>query len=229
VSDRVLIVAIDGPVGVGKSSVARGVSRRLGVPVLDTGAMYRALGLEVVERGVDPEDRAAVEALAAEIDLTLEETADGKIRVLMRGKPVGARIRDPLVTEATSKISIHPGVRRRMVDLQRAWGSRRGAVVEGRDIGTKVFPGTPHKFFLEASAGERARRRMEQWRAAGRTGLDPGEVERQIRDRDLRDRTRPDSPLTVDETYITIETDALSQEQVVEAIVEEIERRRAAD
>ena len=227
-SDGVRIVAIDGPVGAGKSSVARRVAQELSLPLLETGAMYRAVGLEALDSGVDPTDREAVEALAAGLDLRLEAAPAGEIRVLVRGRALDERIRDPRVSEATSICSAHPGVRRRLVDLQRQWSQRHGAVVEGRDIGTRVFPDTPFKFFLEASVEERARRRIEQWRAAGRSDLDRDQIRQEIRDRDLRDRTRRDSPLTVDESYVRILTDSLTEEQVVARIVEEVRRLSAA-
>jgi cytidylate kinase len=147
-----LIVAIDGPSGVGKSTAARRLAARLGVPFLDTGAMYRAIGLKVLESGVDPRDHASVLALSDAAGVSLGRRPDGGFEVLLDGQPVESRIRTPEVSEATSTIAVYPEVRQRMVRLQREAASQFGAVLEGRDIGTRVFPDTPHKFFLDARA-----------------------------------------------------------------------------
>ena len=166
--DLPLIVAIDGPSGVGKSTAARSLARRLGVPFLDTGAMYRAIGLKVLESGADPHDRNMVVALSDAADVRLGRRADGSFEVLLDGEPVELRIRTPEVGEATSAISAYPEVRQRMVRLQREAASHFGAVLEGRDIGTRVFPDTPYKFFLDARSDIRFRRRYEELPAAGR-------------------------------------------------------------
>lgn len=219
-----MIVAIDGTSGVGKSTVARRLAVELQVPFLETGAMYRALGLKVDELGVDPDDREAVERLAADLDLELHLGEDGTVEVLLEGEALGARARQPRISEITSSISAYPGVRRIMVEHQRSFAQSRGAVVEGRDIGTKVFPETPHKFFLQAPLATRVRRRLEQLQASGEAELSEEELTREVAERDRRDSTRAESPLTVDGSYRVIDTGALSVEEVVAAILDEIRR-----
>jgi len=210
-----LIVAIDGPAGVGKSTVSRRLARRLGVPYLDTGAMYRALALEVLESGIDPADRAAVEAVSARARVSLVSAEDGRFDVLLDGEPVEARIRTPEVSDASSKISAYPEVRRRMVALQQETARRLGGVLEGRDIGTRVFPETPHKFFLGARTEVRARRRLDELAAAGRQ-MSYEQVLDDLARRDLRDSTREDSPLTHDDSYTLVDTSDLTIDEIVE-------------
>ncbi len=219
-----LIVAIDGPSGVGKSSTARRLAKQLGVPFLDTGAMYRAIALHVLRRGLDPSDRAAVEALAGETEVGLRRQDDGRFDVLVDGEPVEAFIRTPEVGEAASTIAAHPGVRSRLVALQREAAGHWGGVLDGRDIGTRVFPGTPHKFFLDARIDIRGRRRHDELKAAGRD-LSYAAVLDEIERRDRRDRSREDSPLTCDATYTRVDTSDLSIDQVVERLAKEVRAR----
>jgi cytidylate kinase len=217
-----LIVAIDGPSGVGKSTVARRLAKRLGVPFLDTGAMYRSIALKVLREDVDPTDRTAVEALAAKTDLELERREDGSFEVLLDGESVEPFIRAPEVGEVASTISSHSGVRRRMVALQQEAARHWGGVLEGRDIGTRVFPDTPHKFYLDARMDVRGRRRFEELRVAGREHSYE-EVVDEISRRDHRDKTREDSPLTHDESYILLDTSDLTIEEVVERMARSVE------
>lgn len=219
-----LIVAIDGPSGVGKSTVSRRLARRLGVPFLDTGAMYRALGLKVLETGVDPRDRQGVETVTSRAEVSLHRREDGIFEVLLDGEPVEPRIRTPEVSEATSTISAYPEVRRRMVALQRDAASHWGGVLEGRDIGTRVFPDTPCKFFLDARTDVRCRRRFDELAEAG----NPVTYEQVLEDitrRDLRDSTREDSPLTRDPSYTFIDASDLTVDEVVEEMARRIEGR----
>lgn len=221
-----MIVAIDGPSGVGKSTVARAVGKALQLPYLETGAMYRALGLEVLERGIDLDDRASVEELAGRLDLDLERRPDGSFVIRVGGEPVGKRIYGLAVTEATSKISAYPGVRDHMRKLQRMCALEGGGVLEGRDIGTRVVPDTPFKFFLTAAAGVRAERRWRQLREAGGEVPELADIEREVRERDERDSSREDSPLRWDDSYRVIDTGELSVDEVIAEIVRDIELRR---
>ena len=190
-----LIVAIDGPSGVGKSTASRMVARRLGIPHIDTGAMYRAIGLAAVRRGIATDDAAALETLAAasRIDLLPGDTP----RVLLDGEDVTPRIRTPEISMAASDVSKVPAVRRVLVRLQQEMGRRNGGVLEGRDIGTKVFPDTPHKFFLTARPEVRAERRYRELKEKG-TPTDFDTVLAETLQRDTQDSTRGDSPLSYD-------------------------------
>ncbi len=216
-----LIVAIDGPSGAGKSSAARALAVRLRVPYIDTGAMYRAVGLAARERGIalpiaEPGPVAAI-AEAARIELVPD--ANGN-RVLLDGGDVSEAIRLPEISLYASAVSAIPAVRRSLVAQQQRLGRARGGVMEGRDIGTHVFPETPFKFFLTASAEVRAQRRARELEARG-TPQPYEAVRREMEKRDRDDGSRADSPLTLDDRYVLID----STGRPLEEVVAEIERR----
>ena len=225
--DPPLIVAIDGPAGGGKSTAARRLAERLGVPYLDTGAMYRAVALAVLDSGADPDDRDAVLSVARRADLSLVGQDDGTFAVQLDGRPVESRIRAPRVGEAASKVSTLPEVRQRLVALQRASAQRLGGVLEGRDIGTHVFPDTPYKFFVSARVEIRAERRYEQLRGMGKD-VTREEVLRELRERDERDTGREASPLPVDDSYVEVDTSDLSVDEVVDRMEQAVKERREA-
>ena len=216
-----LIVAIDGPSGVGKSTTSRLVARALEIPHIDTGAMYRSIGLAALRRGVDVHDEAALEDLAAQT--SIEFVPGERPHVLLEGEDITHLIRTPEISMAASHVSAVPAVRRVLVRLQQELGRRGGGVLEGRDIGTKVFPETPHKFFLTARPEVRARRRYDELVAKG-LSADFDEVLADSLRRDEQDSTRADSPLSFDESYTVIDTSDLAIEQVVAAIVDKVRR-----
>jgi cytidylate kinase len=211
------IVAIDGPSGSGKSTVARGVAAKLGLEVLDTGAMYRALTLLVLERAVDANDAAACARLAREMVLDVGATT------LLEGRDVSDAIRGPEVTATVSTVSAHPGVREALVARQRAWVAEHGGgVVEGRDIGTVVFPDARVKVFLTASGEERARRRQRDEAAADRTvGVDS--VHADLERRDALDSNRTVSPLKIAADALVVDTTDRDVDDVVAEIVARFE------
>jgi cytidylate kinase len=219
VPDKPLIVAIDGPSGVGKSTTGRLVARALNIPHIDTGAMYRAIALAALRAGIRTRDEAALADLAshARIDFIPGEHE----RILLDGEDVSSQIRTPEVSMAASDVSSVPAVRRVLVRLQQELGRRSGGVLEGRDIGTKVFPETPCKFFLTARPEVRAQRRYRELLAKGQTVNYESVLAESLR-RDVQDSTRTDSPLTYDETYTLIDTSDLTIDQVVGAIVQRV-------
>lgn len=210
------IVAIDGPSGVGKTTTSKLVARQLGLPHIDTGAMYRAIGLAALRRGIDVRDEAALEALAAMT--SIDFLPGDSPRILLEGEDVTHLIRTPEISMAASDVSAIPGVRRVLVRLQQELGRRDGGVLEGRDIGTRVFPETPHKFFLTARPEVRARRRHAELLARGEVAVLESVLADSLR-RDEQDSKRADSPLMYDETYTVIDTSDLTIPEVVEAIV----------
>lgn len=223
------VVAIDGPSGVGKSTIASRLAQRLGLPFLETGAMYRALAWKTLEGGVDPHDRPSVESLAKNLDLELREYPDGRVEVRLDKQPLDSGIRAPMISEITSVISSYSGVRREMVERQRDFAQHRGAVMEGRDIGTRVFPDTQFKFFLTAPLEVRVDRRLQQLRVAGETQLSREAIEDEVEGRDLRDSRRADSPLTMDGSYTVIDTGELSVEEAVDLIARVVEHTRVGN
>ena len=218
-----MVITIDGPAGTGKSSVAHTVAKRLGFDFLDTGAMYRAIGLAAVRRGVGTRDGQALGELASNV--RIEFIPGDRPRVLLDGDDVTDLIRTPEISMAASNVSAVPAVRRVLVRLQQELGRRSGGVLEGRDIGTKVFPETPHKFFLTARPEVRARRRHAELAEKGQPA-DFDTVLAETVTRDEQDSTRADSPLSHDETYIIIDTSDLTIDEVVARIVRHVRQRR---
>src|SRR5271168_540582 len=188
---RKLIIAIDGPAGAGKSTIASRLARKLGYVNLESGAMYRALALKAIENDISFDDEAALTALAESSRIHLEPTVGGN-RVLLDDTDVTQRVREKDVTEAASRVSVHPKVRAWMVSHQRAMGLAGGVVMEGRDIGTKVFPDADVKIFLDADPVVREQRRLEQHKDKGASAQS---IAAELRERDHRDRTRAISPL----------------------------------
>lgn len=222
-----LIVAIDGPAGAGKSTVARMVASRLGLLFLDTGAMYRAVTWKAMAQGVPLEDEAAMTRLARESRIELLP-ADGGDRVILDGAEVTGAIRSPEVTRHVSQVAAHAGVREVLVERQRELGKDGGVVAEGRDIGTVVFPQAPVKIFLIASPRERARRRAKDLEARG-IPVDLAELEAEIARRDAYDSNRAVSPLKAAPDAVEVDSDAMTREQVVERILEIARERGSLD
>lgn len=215
-----VVVAIDGPSGAGKSTIAKRLADRLGFTYIDTGAMYRAVALWAVRQAVEFDDHHRTEqlALASEIEL-----APGG-RIQLNGEDVTASIRTPDVTNGASRIAVIPGVRRAMVAKQREIGQKVSVVMEGRDIGTVVFPNADVKVFLDASLEERVRRRQAEQRAKGME-VSTGVLSAQMKERDERDSTRADAPLAQAPDAVYLDSTNLTEEEVAEAILKMVRAR----
>jgi cytidylate kinase len=218
---RKIIVAIDGPSGAGKSTIAQHLARHFGLLNLETGAMYRAFALKALRAAVPLEDSAALEKLSAQTSIRLEP-GDEHNRVLLDGEDVTGMIRNQTVTDAASRVSVYPAIRSWMVKLQQQLGAEGSVVMEGRDIGTVVFPHAEVKIFLDAAPEVRGLRRFDQ--LDPKADIKPEEVIRDLRARDERDRNRADSPLkaaadavVLDSTQLTLEETVLAAEAIVAA------------
>jgi cytidylate kinase len=210
----VRVIAIDGPAGSGKSTVARALANRLGLDYLDTGAMYRAVTFAAIRRGVDPEDQPTVARLAQDIDLRVDDA------VVVDGADATIEIRSPEVTRAVSVVAANPGVRHELVQRQREWAEAHdGGVIEGRDIGTVVFPDAELKVYLTADDRERAARRSKEM-----LDLHYDQVAADIARRDHVDSTRASSPLSAADDAVTVDTTGLDIEQVVDKVAALLER-----
>lgn len=216
------VIAIDGPAGVGKSTTSRELARRLGYTLVDTGALYRGVALAARERGISWDDEAAIVALCPQIDLAFAPQEDGSTRLLLDGRDRGDDIRTPAMSSGASQVSAYPGVRRALLGIQRKLGAEGGVVLEGRDIGTVVFPDAEVKLFLTASAEERARRRVEDLESRG-IAVAYDELLAQIRARDEADSTRAIAPLRPAEDAVILDSTHLDMEAVVRHVVEMVE------
>src|SRR5580698_8881187 len=222
--ERKVIVAIDGPAGAGKSTIARHLARHFGLLNLETGAMYRAFALKALRAAVPLDDSAGLDELAAETTIRLEP-GEEENRVLLDDEDVTGLLRNPTVSDAASRVSIFPKIRAWMVQLQKQLGAAGGVVMEGRDIGTVVFPNADVKIFLDAAPEVRGLRRYDQQGQLGSgSSVQPDEVIRDLRARDARDRNRADSPLKpaadavlLDSTNMTLEEAVQAAEEIVAA------------
>ena len=221
---RGLIITMDGPSGSGKSTAARGLARKLNFLYLDTGAMYRAVGLKALRNKVDLADRSALARLAGRARIGFKGHGD-KVQVFLDGADVTRAIRRPEVSEAASRVAVVPGVRRALVKQQQRIGRSGRIVAEGRDTGTVVFPHAPLKFFVTASLAERARRRYEEHKSAGhRMSLD--QVMREVHRRDRRDRSRKVAPLKEAPGAIRIDNTQLQSGQVLDTLIAYVRRAK---
>ena len=217
-----MIIAIDGPSGSGKTTLGRMLAHALKLLYIDTGSMYRAVALAVIDAEIDPRDKDAVSALADEIEIDLRGDPDS-LSVLLNGYDVTNQIRTEKVTEMSSVVSTIPGVRRAMVARQRAIG-KRGAVLNGRDIGTVVFPDADVKFFLTAGPEERAERRYKEDQMTAASSATFAETLSDINERDRRDSSRADSPLKVADDAIVIDSTGKNIDEVFEEMVSHVHR-----
>ncbi|HET7842024.1 MAG TPA: (d)CMP kinase [Terriglobia bacterium] len=213
-----LVIAIDGPAGAGKSTVAKMLAARLGLSYVDSGATYRAAALKVLESGVSPDEASKVTETISQAEIAFEASG-GKPRVLLDGREVTDKIRTSEVTLAAAKVSRLPEVRIKLVAMQRAFARGRGVVMEGRDIGTVVFPAAPLKIFLEADREERARRRLEQNHEEGRAST-LEDTAYELGRRDQLDAERKISPLVAANDAVAIDSTHLTADEVVRKIVE---------
>ena len=218
---RKLIIAIDGPAGAGKSTIASRLARKLGYVNLESGAMYRALALKAIEWDVSFDDEAALLKLARNSRIQIEPSLGGN-RVLLDGREVTARVRETDVTQGASRVSVHSKVREWMVARQRELGINGGVVMEGRDIGTKVFPDADVKIFLDADPMIREQRRLQQERVHG---LATEATAAELRERDRRDRTRAASPLQPATDAVILDSTGLSEDEVLNRVEKVVQQK----
>lgn len=220
-SDKRVVIAIDGPAGAGKSTIAKRIAKKLGFVYVNTGALYRAVALWALRLGVDLSDMHRLEQLAKEARIELR-TANG--HVFLNTEDVTEAIRDRQVSRAASKVAAVPGVRRALLSVQRNMAEQNSVVMEGRDIGSVVFPQAQVKIFLDADPNERARRRAIELKEKGQNS-DPGQVAGEISDRDERDRLRSESPLVQAPDAEFVDTTGLSLDQVEQTVLRIVRAR----
>lgn len=218
-------IALDGPAGAGKSTIAKRIAAQLGILYLDTGAMYRAIGLKAMRQGIIAKDEAQVSAMLAQTVLDIR-FVDGAQQVWLDGENVSDAIRTPEASLAASDVSTLPVVRRHLVDLQRGIAKRQSMILDGRDIGTYVLPDAPYKFFLTASLDERAHRRLLDLQARGNTTATLEEVQADIAYRDNQDSQRSFAPLRQADDAILVDTTTLTIDEVVATILNLIQQKQ---
>jgi cytidylate kinase len=214
-----LVIAIDGPVGAGKSTVSKLVARKLGYLYVNTGAMYRAVALKALRLGMDINDPIVMAMLAEATDIQLQQQGDGGVRVFLDGEDVTEAIRTPEVSEASSIVSAHEGVRKVLAERQKVMAELGGVVMEGRDIQTVIAPDAEVKIFLTASLEERAKRRWLELQQKG-ISVSYEEVLQEVKERDERDKNRTIAPLRKAPDAVEIDTTGITPEEVAEKIVE---------
>ena len=219
----IINIAIDGPAGAGKSTVAKRIAEIMHLTYVDTGAMYRALGLKAVRNGIDPGDAEAVATMLPDTTVTFIKI-NGEQHVVLDGEDVNEFIRTEEISHAASVISTLPEVRQKLVDLQREIARSTDTVMDGRDIGTVVLPNTPYKFYVTASAEVRAKRRFIEYQKKGILGdMTYEDVLNEVKARDERDMNREFSPLRPAENAVIIDTSEMSIDEAVDAVIEEID------
>lgn len=217
-----MIITIDGPSGVGKSTVSKTVAQKLGLNYLDTGAMYRAVALQVKRHRADIDNEHELKEILDGCDISVETDENNEPVFLLNGENVTGEIRTPEISSLSSDVATKKAVRAKLVELQREIGKRGNILAEGRDMGTYVFPDADYKFYLDASAGERVKRRLEQLRAAG-GNMSPEEVKKELENRDRQDMERSESPLHPASNAVIIDTTNLLADEVIHKIIKVVQ------
>lgn len=218
-----MIIAVDGPAGAGKSTVSKILAKELGFLYIDTGAMYRALTFKALEGNIDLRDEQQIIGLAGTISIDLINNADSSLKVMLDGVDVSRQIREPRITKSVSNIAKIKGVREKMLKLQRELGFRHDAVLDGRDIGTVVFPNADKKFYIDADFKERVRRRYDELKAMGQV-VTLEDIDKDLRNRDTIDSTREFAPLKRADDAVYIDTTQMSIEEVAEKLLQEVKK-----
>lgn len=220
-------VAIDGPAGAGKSTISKAVAKRLGFVYIDTGAMYRAIGLAAVRRGIDTKDADGVAAILGEVEITIAHNEDGQ-QIFLNGENVSEEIRLPEISVAASNVAVIPAVRLKLVELQRALAEKENVIMDGRDIGTYVLPDAEVKIFLTASVEERAKRRCKELLEKG-VETDVNSVKADMEYRDKNDSGRDFAPLKRAEDSVHVDNTDITIEEAIERICQLVENQRGVN